>query len=95
MWKELLDPKSSQSSIRFAFLVSVLLSNIVMWYAWLFLSILKMELVDIPDGVVYAYAAANGISFVGKAAQSFAERKTNDSIRAKVTGTDNTEEYCG
>lgn len=73
-FRELINFTSSQSSGRFAFLFSVILSNIVVWYTWLFVCLWTRSMVDIPMGVVAAYGAANGISFLGKGLQSFAER---------------------
>jgi hypothetical protein len=94
MWRQLIDPKSSQSSARVAFLFTVALSNVVVWFAWIISSIWSHQLVDIPEGVVYIYAAANGISFAGKASQSFAERRKDDSSRSQIKAPNRTEEYC-
>ncbi len=63
-----------QSSGRFGFLLSVVISNIVVWFTWLVMCILKGELINIPEGVVYAYAAAQGLAFGGKGLQAIADR---------------------
>ncbi len=62
------------SVMRFAFLFSVLFSNIVVWYTWLFVCIWTRSIVNLPPGVVEAYGFANGAAFVGKSLQRFAER---------------------
>jgi len=76
-FRELIDARNSQSSGRFGFLYSVLLSNSVVWYTWMFLCIWTRSMVNIPDGVWMAYGIANGAAFAGKGIQSFAERKIN------------------
>jgi hypothetical protein len=63
-----------QSSGRLAFLFSIGLSNIVVWPLLVFLTLYNKAFPAIPEGVVYIYAAAQGLSFAGKAAQSFADR---------------------
>ena len=73
-FKELISPRNGQSSARFAFLFSILLSNIVVWGTWLVVCVYKKDIINIPDGVVMAYAAAQGLSFIGKVGQRFAER---------------------
>jgi len=72
--KDLIAVGGNQSSGRFAFLFSVLLSNVVLWFAWLLACIYARTLVDIPEGVYTAYGLANGVAFLGKGMQSFAER---------------------
>ncbi len=62
------------SIMRFAFLLQVLMSNIVVWYIWVFACVWTRSLVNIPPGVVECYLAANGTAFLGKGVQSFAER---------------------
>jgi hypothetical protein len=73
-FRELTDFCGTASAGRFAFLLSVILSNVVLWYAWLFVCTWTRTLVDIPEGVYTAYAIANGVAFAGKGVQSFAER---------------------
>lgn len=70
------------SMMRFAFLFSVIVSNVIVWYVWLFVCIWTRSLVNIPPGVVEIFAYANGISFIGKGLQSFAEssRRTTKTI---------------
>jgi len=63
------------SVMRFAFLLQVLVSNIVVWYVWVFICIWTRSMANIPPGVVECYLAANGTAFLGKGIQSFAERK--------------------
>lgn len=77
-FRELLSKDSLQSAGRFGFLYSVLLSNTVVWYVWLFVCIWTRTVVDIPDGVWMAYGVANGTAFAGKGVQSFAENRKPD-----------------
>lgn len=63
-----------QSSGRLGFLVTIGLSNAVVWVLVLILTIWKGQFPVIPEGLVYVYAAAQGLAFGGKAAQSFADR---------------------
>ncbi len=73
-FRELISTDGEQSAGRFGFLFSIILSNIVVWYTWLFVCIWTRNLVDIPVGVYTAYGIANGVAFAGKGVQSFAER---------------------
>lgn len=83
-FSKLLDPQSPESAGRFAFLLSIIVSNTVVWGLWLLVCIYKREIVNIPEGVVMAYAAAQGLSFAGKGMQSFAEhRTTRTTVTAK------------
>jgi hypothetical protein len=77
MWEfleKLFQTDRGYSSGRIGFLVTVFLSNIIIWPLFLGLCIYNKAFVNIPEGVVYLYGAAQGISFAGKAAQSFADR---------------------
>jgi len=65
----------SVSMTRFLSLFTIVLSNIAMWGTWLVICYLEGLIVDIPDGVVYVYAAANGLTLAGKVGQKFAEKK--------------------
>jgi hypothetical protein len=67
-----------QSAGRLGFLMTVGLSNLVTWFLVAFLTFKEMDFPIIPEGVVYIYAAAQGLSFAGKAAQSFADRNKED-----------------
>jgi hypothetical protein len=67
-----------QSSGRLGFLFTIGLSNIIIWPLVAFLTFKEMDFPVIPEGVVYIYAAAQGLSFAGKAAQSFADRNKGD-----------------
>ncbi len=62
------------SMTRFISLFTILLSNIVMWGTWIIVCSWEGHMVDIPDGVVFVYAAANGLSMAGKVGQKFAEK---------------------
>jgi hypothetical protein len=84
-FRELIDYCGTQSAGRFGFLLSVILSNVVVWYTWLFVSILTRTMVDIPEGVYITYAIANGVAFAGKGIQSFAERSSAGSSSSSTT----------
>ena len=73
-FKELVEFNGTQSAGRFGFLYSVLVSNTVLWYVWLFVCIWTRTLVNIPEGVYIAYGIANGMAFAGKGVQLFAEK---------------------
>lgn len=62
------------SAGRLGFLMTVGLSNAIIWPMYGILSFIQGKFIDVPEGVVYLYAAAQGLSFAGKAAQSFADR---------------------
>ncbi len=66
------------SSVRFAFIFSVLLSNTVIFVSLLVLVISDTTFPDIPEGVLWLYALANGISFAGKITQKFKENTNNE-----------------
>ncbi len=74
-FRELVEFSGTKSAGRFGFLLSVILSNVVVWYAWLFVSTWTRTMADIPEGVYITYGIANGVAFAGKGMQSFAERK--------------------
>jgi hypothetical protein len=86
-FRDLLEPNTKESAGRFAFLLSIILSNTVVWGMWLVVCIYKREIVNIPEGVVMAYAAAQGLSFAGKGMQSFAERSSWETTVRKQTVT--------
>jgi len=71
---QLTQTSRGQSSGRLAFLLTVGLSNVTIWPILAFLTLSRGAFPSIPEGVVYLYAAAQGIAFGGKAAQSFADR---------------------
>lgn len=77
-FRDLIDFAGTQSAGRFGFLFSVLLSNVVVWCAWLVVSFCSRTLVDIPEGVYITYGIANGVAFLGKGIQSFAERPARE-----------------
>lgn len=73
------DKPNSVSSSRVVFLCTATLSNIAIFFIWIFMCIKSGTMIDIPEGVIWLYAAANGVSFTGKVAQKFAEGKTKTS----------------
>lgn len=67
------------SALRFAFLFTVILSNVVILSVWTYLCFATKSVLDIPSGVIWIYGLANGISFTGKGAQKTIEEKSEDS----------------
>jgi hypothetical protein len=63
------------SSIRFAFLLSVIFSNIVIFGIWATLSIMSLQMIIIPESVLILYCLANGIATTGKIWQKNIETK--------------------
>ena len=63
------------SSTRFAFIFTVSISNISVFLSVLILTIKDGVIPDVPEGILWLYALANGISFTGKVAQKFKEQK--------------------
>ena len=83
MWKTLMSklsamlqetgPDEAWSSTRFSFIVTVLVSNFIVFGLIAYNTILTGSLPDVPEGLIWIYALANGISFAGKVAQKFKE----------------------
>lgn len=67
---------SAWSSTRFAFIFAVLISNIVIFITLTVLTIKGGAFPDIPEGILWLYALANGIAFTGKVSQKFKETST-------------------
>ena len=65
------------SSIRFGFLLSVLLSNFIIFGVWSFLSITSMTMVPIDNSILVLYAISNGLHISGKLIQKPMENKNN------------------
>ncbi len=74
-WLDLIST-NGPSSTRFQFLFSSLLSNTLVFGVWALISLVKWELQNVPDGVVWIYAAANGINIAGKVWTKSIESKT-------------------
>ena len=82
-WNKLLSRLSSLfknggvnwSSVRFAFLLAVILSNFAFWGIWSGLSISKKELQLVPESVIIIYCLANGIAVSSKLIQKPMEKK--------------------
>lgn len=73
-WLSLIS-SSGPSSTRFQFLYSSILSNTLVFGLWGLISLFKWELQNIPDGVIWVYAAANGINIAGKVWSKSVETK--------------------
>jgi hypothetical protein len=71
------ETSSNWSSIRVAFIYTVLVSNLVFWGIWGWLSLAKHECLRVPQSVILIYASANGISTGGKIWQKNQEAKKN------------------
>jgi hypothetical protein len=89
-FRELNGFKGTQSAGRFGFLYSVLVSNTVVWYVWLFVCIWTRTIVDIPVGVYTMYGLANGVAFAGKGFQAFAEKQEANTSTTTETMTKST-----
>lgn len=68
------DSSENWSSTRLAFLLSVFISNFLIFGLWLGLSIKSNSILAIPESVLVLYAVANGLSFGGKQIQKMFER---------------------
>ena len=68
------------SSTRFAFIFTVMISNIVIFLAITILIIKDWRFPDVPEGILWLYALANGLSFAGKVTQKVQEVKETKKI---------------
>jgi len=73
--KSLIDSTTSHSSGRFAFLLTIIISNISVWGTWIVVCLATSTVHDIPAGVAAIYGLANGIAFTGKVAAKSVENK--------------------
>ena len=76
------------SSTRFAFIFSVVISNVAIFSIFIYESIKNNQIADVPEGVLWIYALANGISFAGKVSQKFKEvkeEKNDKEVKRGVT----------
>jgi hypothetical protein len=64
------------SSTRFAFMLSVVISNIVVFGVWVGLSIAAGVLLPIDSSIIVLYCIANGISSATKLIQKQQEKVT-------------------
>lgn len=76
-FENLINSHSETSSTRWVFLFTAVLSNIIVWFTWVIVCIIKVEIVDIPMGVWMAYGIANGVASVAKVVQKNIEEKGN------------------
>lgn len=98
MWKNLLENlngllqenagNGAWSSTRFVFVFTVLLSNIIIFSALTVLIIKDGKFPDVPEGILWLYAIANGVAFTGKVTQ----KKSEPSIRRQKKREDEEEE---
>lgn len=65
------------SSTRFSFIFSVVLSNVVLFTLIGYETISTGKVPDVPEGAIWIYALANGISFSGKVFQKLGELKNS------------------
>jgi len=66
------------SSVRFAFIIAVMLSNFAFWGVWTCLSIAKKDIYPVPESVIVIYCLANGIAVSSKLGQKPMEKKANE-----------------
>lgn len=69
---------NSWSATRFSFVFSVIMSNVVLFGIIMYETILTGKVPDVPEGAIWIYALANGISFAGKVSQKFGELKNKN-----------------
>lgn len=62
------------SSNRFAYVFTMLVSNIIMWGCVLLLVIINKEFPEIPQGVIFIYGISNGVASIAKVWQKREER---------------------
>jgi len=62
------------SSNRFSFIVTMFLSNVIMWGSILFLVIMNLAFPAIPESIVVLYGLANGVASAAKVFQKREER---------------------
>lgn len=88
MWNKLLEKLSTMlqenagngawSSTRFSFIFAVIISNIVIFLALTVLTVKEGKFPEVPEGILWLYALANGIAFTGKVVQKTKETKTEE-----------------
>lgn len=74
---KLTSSKDPSSSTRWVFLFTAILSNLIVWFTWLGLSIYNGAILDIPTGVWMTYGIANGVTSIAKVVSKNIEGKTN------------------
>jgi hypothetical protein len=76
---------SAWSTTRFAFLFTVIISNVVIFGVWVAICYHKREIVPIPSEIVTLYSLANGITAASKVIQKrFESNNTNASDSQSV-----------
>ena len=74
----LISKATPASSMRWVFVFTFILLNTTLWSVWIGLSLAKMEMQNIPEGLGLAYAAALTIVTGGKIIQSATKEKSID-----------------
>jgi hypothetical protein len=72
------------SSTRFAFLLSVVLSNFSIFGVWIYLSLLNGQMLPIDDSILMLYAICNGLLSATKLIQKNMEKKKVPSEKKDV-----------
>ncbi len=62
------------SANRFAYVITMLISNLIIWGAILYFVIHQGSFPDIPDGVIFIYGISNGVASITKVWQKREER---------------------
>lgn len=62
------------SANRVAYILTMFISNFIVWAGILILIIVNMSFPDVPDGVIMIYGIANGVSSISKVFQKREER---------------------
>jgi len=77
------DTGDNLSSTRFAFLLSVIISNFLIFGVWAYLSISSHAMVTFPESVIVIFSLANAITYSGKLYQKNLEGKDNKNEAVK------------
>ena len=80
------------SSTRFSFIFSVVMSNIIMFGIICYETVLTGKVPDVPEGAIWMYALANGISFAGKVSQKLGELKNSSKTSKEKKDDENSKQ---
>lgn len=76
-FKDLIDRKTSLSSVRFCLVFSFLFVTITPFAVWSFVCVWNRAITDIPAGVITFASLILGIITTGKVSESISEDKNN------------------
>jgi len=78
-FKDLIDRKTTLSSVRFCLVFSFLFVTVTPFIVWSFICIWNRSLFDIPAGVITFSSLVLGIITTGKATEKIADNKKEES----------------